>query len=259
MIFVFVDFLMSARDRFNYLGLSFDRVTMKQAVERLEEFVASGRPHMVFTPNAELIVRSQSESNLAKTYRETDLLTVDSYVAFYAARLLGHSLAEPVSAARLMVALLSVASRKKYKFYLLGAKADVVAVVAKKLPMEYPGIDVVGYRDGYFKKDEEAKIVSDIAASKADFLFVAMSTPFKENFIHGNLVEMNVPVCMGVGGTFDILAGRTKFAPAWLSRMGLEWLYRLAQEPRRLWRRYLFTNLDFIRLVARELLTRGAN
>ncbi|HWA20173.1 MAG TPA: WecB/TagA/CpsF family glycosyltransferase [Devosia sp.] len=230
---------------------------MVEALERVENFVVKRNPAMVFTPNAELIVRSQSETDLAAVYRRADLVTIDSYVAFYAARLLGLRMPEPVSAARLMVALLPIASSKKQKAFLLGAKPDVVADVATKLNSDYPGIQIVGFRDGYFKPADESALVAQIRDSGADYLFVAMSTPFKERFISQHLEEMAVPVSIGVGGTFDILAGRTRFAPEWISKLGLEWFYRFIQEPRRLWRRYLFTNLSFIGLVARALVTRN--
>jgi N-acetylglucosaminyldiphosphoundecaprenol N-acetyl-beta-D-mannosaminyltransferase len=244
----------AAASRFGFLGLRFDDVTLAEAVERVIQFVKSGKPHSVFTLNAELIVRAQTDAWLRDVYQSAHLATVDSYVVGYSIRACGHALREPVSAARLMFALLPVANAEKFSVYLLGASEDIVRTVARRITEQYPDVVIAGFRNGYFDSEAKDEVVEEIRASNADLLFVAMSTPLKEAFIHTNLATLNVPVCIGVGGTFDIIAGKTKHAPGWISRLGLEWFYRFAQEPRRLWKRYLTTNAVFLRLLGREWL-----
>jgi N-acetylglucosaminyldiphosphoundecaprenol N-acetyl-beta-D-mannosaminyltransferase len=242
------------RDRFEFLGLHFENLSLAQSVERVVEFVASGVPHMIFTLNAELIVRAQSDTWLRSVYDAADLVTVDSYVVGYGARLCRRPVREPVSAARLMFELLPVANERGYRIFLLGATRGVVDAVSAHVATTYPGVVLSGARDGYFGPGDEAGIVESIRASGADLLFVGMSTPLKEAFIGKNLAALGVPVCIGVGGAFDILAGKTRHAPRWMSRLCLEWFYRFMQEPRRLWKRYLTTNSMFLRLLVGELL-----
>lgn len=241
-------------ERFNFLGLSFHNLTQAQAIEQLEYFISRKAPHMIFSPTAELIVRAKKDSQLREIYNHSDLLTVDGFVVYYTARLFSKPVREPVSTVRLMFGLLGVAQKKGYRVYLLGAKEEVVNKAAENIKSKYPGINIVGWHNGYFDFDKDEKILKDIRDSAADVLFVAMSSPLKEDFIFRNLKKMNVPVCMGVGGSFDIIAGKTRLAPLWISRMGLEWFYRLIQEPGRLFKRYLVTNSAFLWLVLKNLL-----
>jgi N-acetylglucosaminyldiphosphoundecaprenol N-acetyl-beta-D-mannosaminyltransferase len=238
--------------RFEFLGLQFDNVTVAEAAKRVVGFVRSGTPHAVFTLNAELIVRAQTDDWLRGVYRAAQLTTVDSYVVGYGVRACGRPLKGPASAARLMFELLPIANAERFRIYLLGASEDIVKTVAARIAEQYPDLVIVGFRNGYFDLDHDDEVVEEIRASNPDLLFVAMSTPLKERFISRNLAIMNVPACIGVGGTFDILAGKTKHAPGWISRLGMEWSYRLIQEPRRLWKRYLTTNFVFLRLLAGE-------
>ena len=241
-------------NRFEFLGLHFENLSLSESVARVVEFIASGEPHMVFTLNAELIVRAQSDERLHGIYEAADLVTIDSYVVGYCVRMCGRPFKEPVSAARLMFELLPVASDRGFRIFLLGATEEVVEAVSANIGRRYPGIVIAGSRDGYFDLEDKEGVVASVRASNADLLFVAMSTPLKERFISKNLAALGVPACIGVGGAFDILAGKTKHAPNWISRLCLEWFYRFIQEPRRLWKRYLTTNSTFLRLLAREWL-----
>ena len=237
--------------KFNFLGLSFDDLTIQESIAKIEEFIAQKTSHMVFTPNAELIVRAQTDEFLKKVYDETDILTIDSWVVYYFAKLRGNKLKEPASAANIMFKILPRLVEKKYRVYLLGATNEVVKIVNDKLTQM--GINVVGYQDGYFDKENPKSVVENIKNSKAEILFVAMTSPFKEKIIYENLKNMNVGVSIGVGGTFDIIAGKCKHAPIWISKLGLEWFYRFIQEPRRLWKRYLVTNTKFLILFFKDL------
>lgn len=237
---------------FKFLGLRFHAYPIQECLEKLEEFIAQKTPRMVFTPTAELIVRANESKDLKEIYNRTDLLTVDSFVVYYAAKLFSKPIKESVSAARLMFSFLEVAHKKNYRLYLLGATEEVVSKTVENIRRKYPGINIVGWHNGYFGFDSHEDIVQDIIQKKPDVLFVAMSSPFKEKFISKNLERMDVPVCIGVGGSFDIIAGKCRLAPAWISKMGLEWFYRLIQEPKRLWKRYLITNIKFLWLVVKE-------
>lgn len=243
--------------QFEFLGLNFHPYTMKEVLDKIEEFIVSGKPHMVFTPTAELIVKANENSTLKEKYNKTDILTVDSYVVYYAAKIFGKPVPEPVSTARIMLNFLPIANKKGYKLYLLGATEEVVNKVVENLKKNYKDINIVGWHNGYFDFNNDEEIVQDIIKTKPDVLFVAMSSPLKENFITKNLYKMNVPVSIGVGGTFDIIAGKYRLAPQWISKIGMEWFYRFIQEPKRLFKRYLVTNLKFIWLLIKYLIKGG--
>jgi N-acetylglucosaminyldiphosphoundecaprenol N-acetyl-beta-D-mannosaminyltransferase len=230
--------------KFNFLGLSFNSYSIRESISKIEENIVNKKPTIVFTPNAELLVRANSDDFLREVYNNSDILTIDSWVVYYFAKLLGNKLSEPASAANIMFKMLPIIAEKKYKVYLLGATEEIVLIVKERL--EDLGIIVGGYQNGYFDKNNPVEVVNSIKNCKPDILFVAMSTPFKEKFIYENLQEMNVPVSIGVGGSFDIIAGKCKHAPVWISKLGLEWFYRFIQEPARLWRRYLITNTKFL-------------
>ena len=133
-------------------------------------------------------------------------------------------------------------------------KPEVAKKVVEFVETNYPGLHIAGFRDGYFDKDQEQSVAQDIKDSRADIIFVAISPPKKEIFLRKWRDFVNVPVCHGVGGSFDILAGVTKRAPIWMQRSGLEWFYRFIQEPRRMWKRYLITNSIFIKLSCEAIL-----
>jgi len=243
----------SPKNIFNIFGLRFHSLSMQQTLEQVEKFIRNySVPKMIFTPTAELIVRANEDEILRNIYNSSDLLTVDSYVVYYAARLLGHNIPEPVSAARLMLNLLPIIHKKGYSIYLLGATEEIVNKVVENLKKQYPNINIVGWHNGYFDLENDIEIVDDIRKNKPDILFVAMSSPLKERFISKNLNKMNVPVSIGVGGTFDIIARKCNLAPKWVSKIGLEWFYRLCQEPKRLYKRYLITNTKFLYIFIKE-------
>jgi len=145
--------------------------------------------------------------------------------------------------------LMKLSVKKKYGIYLLGASREILEKVLEWCRVELPSLRVSGYHDGYFTEEEENQIVEDIKTSKADILFVAISSPKKELFLDRNLSSMEVPFVMGVGGSFDVIAGKAKRAPIWMQRIGLEWFYRFMQEPGRMWKRYLFSNIKYMGIL----------
>jgi N-acetylglucosaminyldiphosphoundecaprenol N-acetyl-beta-D-mannosaminyltransferase len=168
----------------------------------------------------------------------------------------GQSIPERVTGVDLMHRLLQAAGDHKLRVYFLGAKPDVVKTLVERVRAEHPGAEIAGYRDGYFTAADHANIVEEIRASGADMLFVGMPSPFKETWCERYRDQLNVPIIMGVGGSFDVLAGFIKRAPVWAQRWGLEWLWRLLMEPGKLWKRYLTYNSQFIWLAGQEIFAR---
>ena len=171
----------------------------------------------------------------------------------WASRILRKPLPERVAGIDLMYGLLERGSRHGYRVYCLGATEEVSQKVADRIGRDYPGVILAGRRNGYFADDEEESIAETIAAASPDILFVAITSPKKENFLARWSEKMGVPVCHGVGGSFDVMAGKVQRAPEIWQHLGLEWLYRVKQEPRRLWKRYFVTNILFIRMIAKEI------
>jgi N-acetylglucosaminyldiphosphoundecaprenol N-acetyl-beta-D-mannosaminyltransferase len=152
-----------------------------------------------------------------------------------------------------MMGMLERGTQRGYRVYCLGASADILERVVARIAREFPGVNVVGSHHGYFTDAEEAAIASDVARSRPDILFIAMTSPKKERFLSKWSPQLDVPVCHGVGGSFDVVAGYVQRAPERWQRLGLEWLYRVKQEPRRLWKRYLTTNSAFVMMVVSAL------
>jgi N-acetylglucosaminyldiphosphoundecaprenol N-acetyl-beta-D-mannosaminyltransferase len=202
------------------------------------------------------MVRLRQDAHLRDSLLDCDLLLADGQSVVWASRLLRRRVPERVAGVDLFERLLELAARDGRSIYLLGARADVLATLQERLGERFPALKIAGARDGYFSDAEASTVAADIADSRADMLFLGMTSPKKEIFLGDYGETLSVPVLHGVGGSFDILAGVTKRAPLLWQRLGLEWLYRVLQEPRRLWRRYFTTNATFIALVLRELVRR---
>jgi len=204
--------------------------------------------------NAAKMVHMQKDRKLCESVVNSDIINADGMAVVWAAKFLGQPLPEKVSGIDLMVKLVELAAKQKYKIFFFGAKEEVVSTVVANYSKRYGKDLIAGYRNGYFSKEEEPLIAEQIAESKADILFVAISSPTKEIFLNQYKEIMNVPFIMGVGGSFDVVSGKTKRAPLWMQNYGLEWFYRFLQEPRRMWKRYLVTNTLFIYYVFRAKL-----
>jgi N-acetylglucosaminyldiphosphoundecaprenol N-acetyl-beta-D-mannosaminyltransferase len=229
-----------------------DAVDARAALARIDGFIASRRPHYNIAINAAKVVEFQDDPALRAAILDAHLRTADGQAVVWAARLLGRPVPERIAGIDLMQLLLAHAAERGYTVYLLGARPAVVAACAARANRRYPGLRIVGYRDGYFTRDEEPAVVTAIREARPDILFLGFGTPAKEYFMHRHYRALDVPFVMGVGGTFDVFAGLVKRAPRWMQRSGLEWAFRLAQEPRRMWRRYLVGNTRFVALVARD-------
>ena len=231
-------------------------ITMDETVNVIDKAIKQrARLHHVVV-NAAKLVKMKTDSSLRASVVNCDIINADGQSLVWAAKLLGLYLPERVAGIDLMERLVMLAYYKGYKIFFLGAKQEVVSTVVDKYATEYGTSIIAGYRNGYFKKDEEAEVAKEIAASGADILFVAMSSPKKEIFLNEYKDIIDVAFVMGVGGSFDVVSGKVKRAPIWMQKGGLEWLYRVIQEPRRMWKRYLVTNTLFIGRVFNALLKR---
>lgn len=239
------------------MGLSFDAVTMETAVARCLEFCHAPRAsHVVMTANAYHLCMMGHDAQLASACRAAQLTVADGMSIVWALRASGQPAPERVAGIDLMDRLMKAAAKDRLSVYFLGARREVVEKLAKQSRVRYPGLEIAGFRDGYFGPRDHPAIVEEIRASGAHILFVGMPSPFKETWCERHRERLDVPVIIGVGGSFDVLAGYIRRAPLWVQSAGLEWSWRLLMEPRKLWRRYLTTNGKFVWLAAREIAAR---
>ncbi len=234
------------------LGCRVDNLSMAETVQRVEQFIASGRPHRHAAVNVDKLVKASRDPALRAALNAADLLSADGMPVLWAARLLGTPLKARVTGVDLFEALMARAAEKAWRVYLLGAREEVVGAVKRAYEARYPGLLVAGYRNGYWSASDEAGVVEQIAAARADLLFVAISSPRKELFLGQYQSRMRVGFAMGVGGTFDVAAGHVRRAPRWMQQTGLEWFFRFLQEPRRMFRRYFIDDMAFVWLLLKE-------
>lgn len=232
-----------------------DVLTMEESVRVAEELIASGEPHQHVAINAAKVVAVRQDPELRRIVEGCAIANADGQSVVWASRLLGEPLPERVTGIDFMVRMWQVAAQRRYRVFLLGAKPRTVERAAD-VARGY-GVDVVGTRSGYWSADEEQHVVADVAATGADLLFVGLPTPRKERFLARHLHTLGVPLAVGVGGSFDVVAGEVTRAPRWMQRWGLEWAHRMRQEPRRLLQRYFLGNVRFVALVLREWVRRG--
>jgi N-acetylglucosaminyldiphosphoundecaprenol N-acetyl-beta-D-mannosaminyltransferase len=240
----------------DFLGLKIHPWSRRETIDLIESNIIERKhnfQHIVV--NAAKIVYAQKNELLRNSINNSDIVNIDGMAVVWALRLLGYNVPERVSGIDLFQNLLDLASGKGYKVFFLGAKPDVIQRMVNNLIKRYNNLHIVGFHHGYFSEKEEKEIVLKIVKSHPDMLFLGITSPKKEIFLNRYTNKMNVPFSMGVGGSFDILSGITKRAPFWMQNIGLEWLYRIYQEPRRMWKRYLVTNTIFIYLVFKALLT----
>jgi N-acetylglucosaminyldiphosphoundecaprenol N-acetyl-beta-D-mannosaminyltransferase len=227
-------------ERIDFLSCPVDNLTMAEAISRIEAFIRSGEPHQVVPVNAAKLWRMERDSRLERIVKSASLIVPEKAIVM-GSRVLGSPLKDHIGGIMLLTALLPEAAEQGYRLYFLGARPHVVECMVENLQRDYPGLQVAGWHHGYLTPDDGARVVNEIKVSQPDILFVAMGTPKQEYWIADHLHELGVPVCMGVGGSFDVLAGAKKDAPQWARTLAIEWLYRLLQDPRNLWKRYLIT------------------
>jgi len=235
-----------------FCGIPIAAMTMRQVLQLVDEVIGGRGRLQIGVVNAAKVVNMRRNELLREDVLSSDVILADGISVVWACRLLGQPLPERVAGIDLFMEILRAGNARGYRVYCLGASQEVLDLVVARIAADFPGVKLVGAHHGYFGAGEEAEIAAEIEAARPDVLFVAMTSPKKEKFIARWSQQMDVRVCHGVGGSFDVFAGKVERAPQAWQRLGMEWLYRLVQEPRRLLRRYLVTNTLFCLMVLRE-------
>jgi N-acetylglucosaminyldiphosphoundecaprenol N-acetyl-beta-D-mannosaminyltransferase len=234
-------------------GMPIEGMTMIQVVELVDRTIASRDRLLIGVVNAAKVVNMQRDAALREAVLTADKIFADGMAVVWASRFLGSALPERVAGIDLMTRMLMLANERGYRVFCLGAKQDVLDETVRVIREQFPRAVIAGSRNGYFDKSEEKVIAEHIRGCEPDMLFAAMTSPKKEQFLAQWRETMCVPVCHGVGGAFDVMAGKVRRAPELWQKLGMEWLYRVVQEPRRMWRRYLVTNSLFSWMVLKEM------
>src|SRR5690606_14086282 len=240
------------RNRIELMGCFIDNLSMEETLNAVEDLVRSGKSHQHVVVNVDKVVKGQKDTALRSIINGCSLVNVDGMPVVWASRLLGKPLKERVAGVDLFDALMQRAADRRWRVFLLGAKEDVVVRVKQLYEERYPKLTICGYRNGYWREQEEEEIARQIRDARPHLLFVAISSPKKEIFLQRYQDVMQVPFAMGVGGTFDVAVGLVKRAPLWMQNSGFEWFYRFLQEPRRMFKRYFIDDMAFFWLVAQE-------
>jgi N-acetylglucosaminyldiphosphoundecaprenol N-acetyl-beta-D-mannosaminyltransferase len=220
------------------LGVRVDAITFDATLACIESYIADGRPHQIVTVNPEFVMTGQSNAEFRRVINEAALALPDGTGVWWASRRLGRPIPERVPGVDMVDRLASMSAGKGFRIYLLGAMPGVAEKAAKVLCARYAGLTVAGTYAGSPRVEDEAGIIAQVRAAQPHILLVAYGAPAQDMWIARNLDRLGVPVCIGVGGAFDYLAGVHPLAPRWLRRIGLEWLHRLVTQPWR-WRRML--------------------
>lgn len=242
--------------RQDLFGCHVDVLNMEETIQRVEGFIISGKPHQHVVINVNKVIKAGKDENLRRIIDSCDLINCDGMPIVWASKLLGKPLPERVAGIDLFAALVERAALRGWRVFFLGAKEEVVTKVVEIFKDRYPDLQIAGYRNGYWSQEQEQEVVDSIADSKPDILFVAISSPKKEDFLGRHQTTMQVPFAMGVGGSFDVLTGLTRRAPLWMQKIGLEWFYRFLQEPRRMFGRYFIEGSAFFGLLLQELINK---
>jgi N-acetylglucosaminyldiphosphoundecaprenol N-acetyl-beta-D-mannosaminyltransferase len=234
-------------------GIPVTAATMQQILTVCQESIESRRRLMIGVINAAKVVAMKRDPVLNHSVMNSDLILADGMSVVLASRILRRPLPERVPGIDLFENLLQLGDEKRYSVYFLGATQDVLDEVLRQVRKRYPNLQIAGSHNGYFSDDGSQAIAEKVQQARPDMLFVAMTSPKKENFLANWGEMMDVKVCHGVGGSFDVMAGKVKRAPKRWQKYGFEWLYRVIQEPRRMWKRYLVTNTLFMYICVSEV------
>ena len=239
--------------RIRFLNIPIDAITMLETLDLVDQSISLKTQIHHTVVNAGKIVLMQDDKELEDSVVQADVINADGQAVVWAANLLGQKLPERVSGIDLMQELVKRSYARQYKCFFFGATQEVVLKLVDLYKRQFSEDIIAGYRNGYFEQEDEEKIADEISNSGANILFVAITSPKKEIFLNKYKKKLkNVNFIMGVGGSFDVIAGKVKRAPLWMQKIGLEWFYRVLQEPKRMWKRYLIGNIKFIRLVIKE-------
>lgn len=238
------------------LGTHLSCLTMSESLVVIENIIQARKPTQHVVLNANKVNFLRKDSYLKKIIDDCPLINADGQSIVWAGRLLGYNVPERVTGIDLFTELVEKSAEKGFRVFYFGGEEEVVKKVIRIHQNKYPELKVAGYRNGFFDDSDSKGIAEEIRLSNPDILFVAFPSPKKEYWIHQYQDIMQVPFAMGVGGSFDVIAGKTKRAPKWIQKYGLEWFYRFIQEPRRMFRRYIIGNFSFLNYVIHEKITR---
>ena len=239
--------------RMKFLNTHVDNLSMKEAIERIDQLIINKKPSYVVTPNVDHIVKLEVDSEFQEVYKEADLILTDGMPLIWISKIKKNPIKEKVSGSDLFPEVCKLASQKGYKIFLLGAAEGVAAKAAENLKLKYKKLNVVGtYSPSYgFEKNEDEinKIIDMINEVKPDILAVGLGAPKQEKFLYKFRKKLNVPVSLAIGASIDFEAGNINRAPKWMQKSGLEWFYRLCKEPKRMFKRYLIDDIKIAKLV----------
>jgi N-acetylglucosaminyldiphosphoundecaprenol N-acetyl-beta-D-mannosaminyltransferase len=236
--------------RVNLFGVPVDALTMDETLDRVFDLADRHGVAQHVVLNAAKVVQMNRDEPLRRVIAGCDLVNADGSSVVWASRILGTPLPERVAGIDLFLRIVERAARTGHSVYFLGATDEVLAEVLSRFASQYPSLRIAGHRNGYW--DDDAAVVASVRDAHPDLLFLAIPSPRKEFWLQEHLEQLAVPFVMGVGGSFDVVAGKVRRAPVWVQRLGCEWVYRLCQEPRRMWKRYLKGNSAFIWLTFQE-------
>lgn len=244
----------------NICNVKIDNISMQDAINIIGGLVEDGGQYYAVAPNVDHIIILQKDSEFRETYDGASLTLPDGIPLLWAARFLGTPLKERISGSDLFPELCAFAAERGYKLFFLGGRPDAGSKAADVLRGKHPGIQIVGIYSPPFGFENDAaenrKIIQMISDAKPDILFVGLGAPKQEKWIYKYKDKCHVPVSIGIGVSFEFVSGTVKRAPLWMQRAGLEWLWRLMMEPKRLWRRYLIDDMKFFWLVFKQKLGR---
>lgn len=246
------------RGRIKLLGIDIDNINMKETINKIELLIEKKKPSLVITPNVHHINILQKDNEFRKIYKHASLVIPDSTPLLWLSKILGIHLKERVTGSDLLPLFSKIAGEKGYRLFFLGAAPGIAKKAAKALIQKNPGLEITGTYSPYFgfenDEKENRKIVDMIKKCSPDVLFVCLGPPKQEKWSWKHKDKINVPVIICVGAAFDFVGSKVKRAPKWIQKLGLEWFFRLCQEPRRLWKRYLIGNIIFAWLVLKKFI-----
>lgn len=212
-------------------GVPFSKLSMKDTISLITQMIDSRKPHQIITANPIMVMSAVEDPGYLRMMKHADLIVPDGAGVVWAANYVGNPVAERVTGFDLINQLFRLGESNGWKVYLVGASPEVIEAAAQKIREKYPKLQLVGYRDGYFKADEDHAVIENIRAHEPDILLVGRSASGQEPWIAQYKEQLQVPVIMGVGGSFDVISGKLKRAPKLFQKLKLEWFYRLLQEP----------------------------
>ena len=238
--------------RITISGITIDVLDEAQTIDLVETYIKTRTPLHLMGVNADKINAAQTDARLRDIVNSCGVINADGASVVLASRYLKKPLPQRVAGIDLMMKLVALSEEKNYKVYLLGAKQAVVEETARRIREQFPRLELVGFRNGYFSDEDWPAMSAELKRLQPDLIFIGITSPLKENLIEYFQDDGNAGVFMGVGGSFDVISGNIPRAPLWMQKCCMEWLFRVMQEPRRLYKRYFVGNFQFINRIIKE-------